>query len=228
MSKSQNKGTAIVLNRMYVGDYLSTNLGHEVINMFQADNGNHYIYLNSRGNLAEEHKGKVGFMLLVKYHTKGEVEVIGKAVGLEEVPGSVTTLARNKKNLIVNISEEQKAYIKQEQITYGKHIDVDGNGKPLLDIFKDAEQQNIFITYKAQCVYRAKKNTKIIIRFSNTENTTNQECVIQLDGYKQAKASLKQYIYPGSNDYDALMGLINEGAYWDDTIQLYNTEINCI
>ena len=32
----------IVLNRMYTGSYLSTNLGHEVINMFQADNGKHY------------------------------------------------------------------------------------------------------------------------------------------------------------------------------------------
>ncbi|MBQ5777031.1 MAG: hypothetical protein IIW06_08615 [Bacteroidaceae bacterium] len=37
----------IVINRMYVGDYLSENLGHEVINFFKADNGRHYIYLNA-------------------------------------------------------------------------------------------------------------------------------------------------------------------------------------
>ena len=30
--------TGIVLNRMFVGDYLSSNLGHEVINLYQADN----------------------------------------------------------------------------------------------------------------------------------------------------------------------------------------------
>ena len=46
----QNKGTGIVLNRMYVGEYLSDNIGHEVINLFKADNGRHYLYLNSRGN----------------------------------------------------------------------------------------------------------------------------------------------------------------------------------
>lgn len=37
----------IVLNRIYAGRYLSTHLGHEVINMFQADNGKHYLYLNA-------------------------------------------------------------------------------------------------------------------------------------------------------------------------------------
>ena len=86
-SKSNNWEKVIVLNRMYVGDYLSTNIGHEVINMFKADNGEHYLYLNSRGNLTNEHKGKIDFMLFVKYYTEGVVEVIGKAVGLEEADG---------------------------------------------------------------------------------------------------------------------------------------------
>ena len=50
---SENKG--IVLNRMYTGSYLSSNLGHEVINMFQADQGKHYLYLNAKGNYANKH-----------------------------------------------------------------------------------------------------------------------------------------------------------------------------
>ena len=56
---------------MYVGDYLDSNLGHEVINLFKADNGNHYIYLNATGNFAKEHSGKIGYMLFVKYYDKG-------------------------------------------------------------------------------------------------------------------------------------------------------------
>lgn len=36
---------SIVLNRMYAGTYLSTNLGHEVTNMFQADDQNSLILL---------------------------------------------------------------------------------------------------------------------------------------------------------------------------------------
>ncbi len=45
-NQSEKKG--IVLNRMYTGSYLSSNLGHEVINMFQDDQGNHYLYLNAK------------------------------------------------------------------------------------------------------------------------------------------------------------------------------------
>ncbi len=56
----------IVVNRMFVGDYLTSNLGHEIINLFQADNGNHYLYLNAYGNFNKTHKDKIGIMLMVK------------------------------------------------------------------------------------------------------------------------------------------------------------------
>ena len=55
---------AIVLNRMYVGDYLASNLGHEIINLYQADNGGNYIYLNSTGDFVKAHQGKVGICSL--------------------------------------------------------------------------------------------------------------------------------------------------------------------
>ena len=51
---------------MYTGSYLSTNLGHEVINMFQADDKKHYLYLNSKGNFGKNGE-EVGTMLFVKY-----------------------------------------------------------------------------------------------------------------------------------------------------------------
>ena len=47
----QSKEIGIVLNRMYTGSYLSSNLGHEVINMFQADDDNYYLSLVSGKNL---------------------------------------------------------------------------------------------------------------------------------------------------------------------------------
>ena len=55
MENEQEK-PGIVLNRMYVGDYLSSNLGHEVINLYQADNERHYIYLNATGDLEKKHQ----------------------------------------------------------------------------------------------------------------------------------------------------------------------------
>lgn len=175
--------TGIVLNRMYVGDYIVSNLGHEVINLYQADNGEHYIYLNSTGDFVKTHQGRIGYMLFVKYYGKGEVEVIGKAEGLEDVYASNP-----------EIKQKQIDFIRSEGgITYG--------GASILDIFKGSEQQNVFITYKAQKVYESRSDRRIFIRFYN-ENSESCTCrhepgdvVISLEGYRQAKASLKQYIY---------------------------------
>lgn len=84
-SRVKNQGDVIVVNRMYVGDYLISNLGHEVINMFQADNGGYYLYLNAYGSFAKKWQGKIKHMLMTKYHSKNCVEVIGKAVFLSDI-----------------------------------------------------------------------------------------------------------------------------------------------
>ena len=205
-SKSNNWEKVIVLNRMYVGDYLSTNIGHEVINMFKADNGEHYLYLNSRGNLTNEHKGKIDFMLFVKYYTEGVVEVIGKAVGLEEADGVFYSQSRKLGEEDSKLSEAQKQYIEKQK---------DGvfyNGAPILKIFEGSGQQNIYITYKAKYVFRTNKEKRILIGFSGVNE--DDEDIIKLDAYKQAKASLKQYIYPGA-EYEKLMNIINDDSNWE-------------
>lgn len=212
MNNANNK-IGIVINRMYVGNYLSNNIGHEVINLFKADNGGHYVYLNSRGNLAKEHEGRIGTMLFVKYYTKGVVEVIGKAVGLEEADGVIGSLSRNLDEENAELSNLQKEYINKQEngISY--------NGASVLDIFKGAGQQSIYITYRAEAVYRTKKGKQILICFGDAQEVTSEDAkIIVLKDYKQAKASLKQYIYPSSQneDYEKLMLLIDDSFYWED------------
>jgi len=183
----------IVLNRMYVGSYLVSNLGHEVINLYQADNGGHYIYLNSTGDFVKAHQGRIGYMLFVKYYGKGEVEVIGKAEGLEDVYKADDKPADAYKS-DPEIMQKQIDFIMSEGITYG--------GASILDIFKGSEQQNVFITYKAQKIYAPRSGRGIFIRFYNEKKESGTcrhepgDVVISLEGYRQAKASLKQYIYP--------------------------------
>ncbi|MBR2064243.1 MAG: PD-(D/E)XK nuclease family protein [Bacteroidales bacterium] len=185
--------SGIVLNRMYVGDYLASNLGHEVINLYQADNGCHYIYLNSTGDFVKVHQGKVGYMLFVKYYGKGEVEVIGKAEGLKDVYKTENKPA-NAYEHNPELLQSQIDFINAEGgITYG--------GASILDIFAGSGQQNVFITYKAGKVYVPKEGKRLFIRF-HSDKPSDGECsheeedvVIELEGYQQAKASLKQYIY---------------------------------
>lgn len=188
-------GKEIVLNRMYNGDYLNDNLGHEVINMYKDDNGKHYIYLQPLGTFANEHSHKVGAILLVRtIPGKKKLEIIGKADDIEDV------YQNGQKR------KEQLKYIHENNIKYG--------GVSLEDIFdKNNKQQDIFITYKAAKVVRPKK--AIFISFNNEENNE-----IILKENNQAKASLKQYIGTETpKDYQKLFELINNANIWEDTIE---------
>lgn len=197
---SEKKG--IVLNRMYTGSYLSTNLGHEVINMFQDDQGNHYLYLNDKGNYAKMHEGKISDMLLVRYAGLNEgrsvVQVLGWAKGLEAVPGTAESYkGYDEKSCIF---QEQQKYINEKNITYGS--------ANLIELFKGSDQQNIYVTYYAAEFYRPQK--PIYIQYVNEEdllNTPSQaaiheevdKIILNLSGYQFGKATLKQYIYPTTN-----------------------------
>lgn len=195
MSTNEDK-KGIVLNRMYTGSYLSTNLGHEVINMFQADNGKHYLYLNAKGNFAKEHGKQISDMLLVRYAGDNKVEVLAWANGLEEVEGAGDTYKNFEQN--GDIFKKQQDYIKKNKITYGQ--------RDLVEIFCGSVQQNVYITYCAECFFRPTK--KIYIKYveendllyndnylSNKEDS-KKELTIFLSGYQFGKATLKQYIYP--------------------------------
>lgn len=185
----------IVLNRMYVGDYLSSNLGHEVINLYQADNGRNYLYLNATGDFVKTHANQIKWMLMVKYYGIGEVEVIGLATGLKDVYSADQKFTDKYGEINHTILKPQEEFIKNEPegVCYG--------GVPIFDIFGETGQQSIFITYIAEKVFIPRDGVRLFVRF-HSEKTIEypahdkNDVVVCLKGYQQAKASLKQYIYP--------------------------------
>jgi hypothetical protein len=235
--------SAIVLNRMYVGDYLASNLGHEVINLYQADNGGNYIYLNSTGDFVKAHQGQVNTMLFVKYYGVGEVEVIGLAKGLQDVYQADQKFADKYNGPNKKIYTQQQEYIISEGgITYG--------GVSILDIFGEAGQQSVYITYKAEKVYIPKEGKRLFIRFHSEKEVTSpkheaSDIVVELKGYQQAKASLKQYIYAEGtysgdlakrnvsakrDDYDKInKRLVNDATLWQESNnQVDEEELNTV
>ncbi len=211
----------IVINRMYAGNYLSNNLGHEVINMFAADNGNHYLYLNAKGNF--DKKRHIGYMLLVKYAGSRKVEVLAMAKNLEMTPGADASLPQNlseKKNEIFDL---QREFILKEKITYG--------GVPLLDIFNGAEQQNIFVTFKVSAGSFFKPAKRMFISYMNSDKCCENldlakgDIEINLADTNFTSTSLKQYITLNGGkdaknsvaDYNKLAELINNGSYWEES-----------
>ncbi len=217
----------IVLNRMYVGTYLNTNLGHEVINMYTTDDDKHYLYLNATGDFDKKHSKKVGYMLLTKYVEPNCIEVLGMATGLNDIFNPTTD--KGNKSLVEKndtIQDSQKEIV--ENTTYG--------GVTLYDIFNDSERQNVYVTYEAEEVYIPVKEKHIFLRFiADCESTAIKEegnsITFYIKGYNQAKTSLKQYFYPDGDNpesgYNTLLSkLIKIDKYWQQLDNKGNVDLN--
>ena len=170
--QSDKKG--IVLNRMYTGSYLSSNLGHEVINMFQADDDNYYLYLNAKGNFAAEGK-EVGTMLLVRGIGNGSIEVVGMATNLKRVNSANNPLSRDLGVINEQVRKEQDKIL--NSITYGT--------VPILDIFGEGGQQSIYVSYRVtkDDFYTPMEGVRIIIEFPPQKKNNDDNAKAKFDAY---------------------------------------------
>ncbi|MBQ2047015.1 MAG: PD-(D/E)XK nuclease family protein [Muribaculaceae bacterium] len=190
-------GNVIVLNRMYCGDYLDENLGHEIINMYKSDNGKSYLYLNAHGTFDSKWANRIKTMLLVRtIEGRKMLEVTGIALGIADVYQQ----GQSRK--------EQDQYIINNNIRYA--------GKYLHEIFKGNQQQDINISFVANKVLLP--NKKVFLSFNPDIRDKNDQtsCVCYLEGINQAKASLKQYIEQETAPiaYNKLIALINQPRLW--------------
>ena len=62
---------------MFTGGYLGDNIGHEIINLFKADDGNNYIYLCKDGKYTRKDLPK--YVIQVRHHCTRTLEVISIA-----------------------------------------------------------------------------------------------------------------------------------------------------
>lgn len=201
----------IVINRMFVGGYLTNNLGHEIINLFQADNGCHYLYLNSSGSFSKEHS-EIGHMLMVKSGPKDCFEIIGLATGLTPVDGVDEPRKKDIKEFVESINQEQLDFIASQpggDIKYG--------GISILDLFNDAEQQNVFITFKADKVFVPQNNLKLFLRYDKNKGNEakGNERYFAIRQHNQPKTSLKSYLDDRSEDqFNLIENLIRDNSIW--------------
>lgn len=88
------KSPEILINKLFAGAYLSEgeNIGHEVINLFKADDGANYLYITPSGVVDLENHLVTSVIFVRNLEGKTTVEVIAKAEDLSPVSD---TLARN-------------------------------------------------------------------------------------------------------------------------------------
>ena len=141
----------IMLNKMYVGTYLSDSIGHEAINLFKTDKGENYIYAQPYGIIdKEKHQHLKTILLVRKSGVKDKVEIIAKVTGIHIIE--------------TNSKDEQNDYIEENHIYYG--------GKSVIDIFaqnKTNQKQQAFVTFKVDNIQKAVKPFSIECgQFRNT------------------------------------------------------------
>ena len=212
---SKTEKNEILMLFLFRGGYLteSNKLGHEIINLFKADNGNHYIYVVPWGHVSKEHVNKIGTIILARHVGNNQVEIIAKAnvkgnafPGVEDSHSKKTSPEdRNKRK------ENQRDLCKN--IFYG--------GECITDIYRFDEkddEQGILVSYEVEEFRFSKADTKTNqfprLTYKETEET---EFLIPLTG-NMAKTTLREFFFKEKNEhnYTKLTNIIGNTQYWKD------------
>lgn len=202
----------IMLNKMYVGEYISNefgNLGHEIINLFQADNGKHYIYAMPYGSIHRGHNDKIKTILLVRNCGRHTLEILAKAEGLTQLTKPKSSWKKER----FDIHKEQVKYIKENNISFGN--------VEMHKIFKknQNDEDAILYTFEAEKVIKPKSPIYL------TDRKDMQACfigfsneILYLEDKNFAKQSTKMYITKDKNpkSYKELNSCINDPNLWEN------------
>jgi hypothetical protein len=202
-ASSQHGDGTILMVFMFRGDYLTNELGHEIINLFDADDGKHYIYVNPRGYVNEKKYGKIDTILLVRHVKDFQVEIIAKASKLRLFNGA-TDVHLSHDNIKYNQAlkdTKKKQNNECNSIRYG--------GKKLVDIFgfnTPGDKQYVLVTYEAGDFRRTKKNEYIDFK--------NKEIVGEAEMPRQP---LTVYYYPKKENGEKIYAHLLKKIIEDDT-----------
>ena len=183
----------ILVNRVFNGSYNSGDLGHEIIDFYTTDDGDHVIYIVNNGVLGEKHNNDIDTILITEpCNDTNTVHVIAKAIGLEHIatrePGDN---ARDVRNRLDGLSK---------RIKY--------DNAPLNKIFPKAEDV-AWVTFRADKMLRPKEPTYL----TNDPSNPNANAILVTKKVGARKQSL--YFENTGN----LANLINDDSRWEDCDQ---------
>ncbi|MCH5170983.1 MAG: PD-(D/E)XK nuclease family protein [Oscillospiraceae bacterium] len=149
---------AIILNKPFLGGYLNKegNIGHEIIDFFQTDKGEYYIFNNPWGRCPDDIwvegttdlKKKAKEEYIAKYmvltgSTHEKAFEILYVIELEEKLHRYTK--KKDENALREDQKVIKELMRKREITY--------NGKYLDEIYKD--DNSLYLTFKGKKIYKA-------------------------------------------------------------------------
>ena len=203
-NKNNNSLKSFVICRMYAGEYITTKMGGEIINLLHDDNDNNYIYVNPRGYIAKKYDDTVKGVILVRLLQKGVFEVLGIAKigpsGQLAYPKGETTKEKYK-----SIGEQLMKYESENNIKY--------DGVKLSDIFYG--QLDGAITFKSETLLQPIK--PIFLTDSDHGDIILDDKTINLSDKRFPTQSLISYIDNELNEesFKTINKLMNDkNAFW--------------
>ena len=191
----------IILNNMYTGRYITQQgkLGHEIINLFKADDGNFYIWLNSMG-VCTQSKADGCTILMVRSVSASLYKVLAKAENCRFCEGA--KISRTKKNIEKETKNAEKRYRAQKELVKNG---ASYNGKdPMDDIFKD---EDMFATFVTQNVYEANGDVYIT---TEKERENIEKGIYYVEFKRVSEAMRKYFMDEAQNAYQQLQCLIED------------------
>ena len=185
----------ILINQLFAGTYLDegTNIGHEVINLFKADDGNNYLYITPSGKINTNSHPVKSILFIRNIEGKTTVEVIAKAEELSEVDADPDSI--------------EYANTPLSRVFAGNK-------------FHDEDDPGIFFTFKAGKVRIPKNGQRIFLTIDNQyEINDDGITVIELDSNSSAISNQSGRKYYSLKDdpiaYNQLQDLIDNDNYWE-------------
>lgn len=180
---------------MFTGGYLGDNIGHEIINLFKADDGNNYIYLCKDGNYTRKDLPK--YVIQVRHHCTRTLEVISIAEIESKITKPEIDNIKYGGVTIVDIFKENEEQRTDTYITF-----------KATNVIKPTPDQPVYIAYEGN---RVKVN--ISTPFIKPTIILNEKVVVNgKEKYNfDVCEALRNYIYYNENqdsDYFKLNSLI--------------------
>ena len=190
----------IILNNMYTGRYITQqgNLGHEIINLFKADDEKFYIWLNSMGICTKAGVDNCA-IIMVRSINSHLYKVLAKAENCKICEGA--KISRDKGNKNDDLKSERYTKQKMLKVTY--------NGKcPMDDIFRE---QDMFATFATKKVLQTKRDVYI----TNDKLLEDKNNGIYYADFKISEA-MRAYIKTNHSAFDDLDNLLKNNDIWVD------------
>lgn len=210
MKDKENLGCYIIC-RMYAGEYISgKNIGHEVINLFRADDGNNYIYVNPGGLINPKYDNKVkGVLLVRKADSIHRLEVLGIAKLDENSQMAYSSTIKDRDERIKELNR-----ISEEKVGVVKYGGVNHNELFRKNTYQGAEEDFHVITFRAKKMLLPKKGKKVYI--ADTKYNGGADCCLKSTIFPSI--SLRQYIDNSEKleDYELITKLVSDKNLWSD------------